>query len=376
MPCDCYAHDAPRRNRLRGFGLAAMAMALLLPWLGTVAAQTTDAGARMERVAEGVYAIIHDDATDEWPHGNTGVVVADDGVLVVDSTYLPSRAKADIALIRSITEQPVRYLVNTHWHFDHNNGNAAYREAFPGVTIVSERNTRDYIDLNNTWWPSMSTAPDSAKRLSLAKLEDELESGVDEAGQALSADARQALERHIRQRHDELEELASLEVVAPDLIFDSALTLSLGDRRIELRDRGRANSPHDVTVYLPDEQVLFTGDIIVQAPVPYLGASWPVPWIDVLRQMEAIPVTALVPGHGPVMHDHAYTRQMRELLEAATARVEAMARRGMTLEQIQGAIDFDDLRQGVWSGPALDDDWKIIMDMLVERAWRGVRGQG
>ncbi|MBA3564620.1 MAG: MBL fold metallo-hydrolase [Gammaproteobacteria bacterium] len=351
-------------------------MALLPACLGTATAQTTDTGARMERVAEGVYAIVHDDATDEWPHGNTGVVMADDGVLVVDSTYLPSRARADIALIRSITDRPVRYPINTHWHFDHNNGNAAYREAFPGVTIVSERNTRDYIDLNNTWWPRMATAPDSAKRLSLAKLEEKLETGVDDAGDPLSVDAGQVRERHIRQRHDELEELASLEVVAPDLIFDSALTLSLGDRRIELRDWGRANSPHDVTVYLPDEQILFTGDIVVQAPVPYLGDSWPVSWIEVLRQMEAIPVTALVPGHGPVMHDHAYTRQVRELLEAATSRVEAMARRGMTLEQIQGAIEFDDLRQGVWSDPALDDDWKTIMDVLVERVWRGVRGQG
>ena len=89
---------------------------------GAARAQTRDYGARMERVADGVYAIIHDDATDEWPHGNTGVVVTDRGVLVIDATYLPSRARADIALIRSVTNQPVRYLVYTHWHFDHNNG--------------------------------------------------------------------------------------------------------------------------------------------------------------------------------------------------------------------------------------------------------------
>src|SRR5688500_1303955 len=93
-------------------------------WGGSASAQGRDAGARIERVADGVYAIIHENATEEWPHGNTGVVIGDGGVLVIDAAYLPSRAKADIALIRSVTKLPVRWLVMSHWHFDHNNGNS------------------------------------------------------------------------------------------------------------------------------------------------------------------------------------------------------------------------------------------------------------
>jgi len=180
----------------------------------------------------------------------------------------------------------------------------------------------------------------------------------------------------IRQRKAELEELTDLKVVPPDLVFDDGLGLDLGGRRVELRDWGRANSPHDVTVYLPEERILFTGDIVVQSPLPYSGASWPVPWIEVLRGIEAIPVTALVPGHGPVQRDHAYTRQVRELLERVTSRVEAMAREGKTLEQIQASLEAKDLRKGVWADPALDEDWKVTMTTLIERAWRGVRGQG
>src|SRR5678815_3330903 len=99
-------------------------------------AQVRDDGARMERVADGVYVIIHDNATDEWPHGNTGVIVGQDAVAVIDATYLPSRARADIALIRRVTPKPVRYLIYTHWHFDHNNGGIAYREAFPAVVVI------------------------------------------------------------------------------------------------------------------------------------------------------------------------------------------------------------------------------------------------
>jgi cyclase len=346
--------------------------------VGSAHAQARDSSARLERIGDGVYAIIHDNATDEWPHGNTGVVVTDEGVLVVDAAYLPSRARADIALIRSITDQPVRYLVYTHWHFDHTNGAVAYREAFPGVTIVSERETARFVELNATWWAKMSTVPKSGRRAALAELEARLASGRDSAGRALPGDAKRRLEASIHRRRGELEELSTLVVMTPDLLFDRALTLVLGGRRIELRDRGRANSPHDVTVHLPGERVLFTGDILVQDPYPYVSASWPVPWIAVLRDLEATPVSALVPGHGPVMRDHDYTAMVRELLETVTSHVESMARRGMTLDEIQAAMDLGGVRRKFRASGSDPDgtDWRATVTLLVERAWRSVRGQG
>jgi glyoxylase-like metal-dependent hydrolase (beta-lactamase superfamily II) len=343
---------------------------------GGAQAQTRDAGARIERVTEGVYVIIHDDATDQWPHGNTGVVVTPGGVLVVDATYLPSRARADIALIRSVTKLPVRYLVYTHWHFDHNNGGIAYRDSFPDLTIVSERFTRDYITLNGTWWARMSTAPGSARRASLDALERELAGGADSAGRTLTVEEKRKHATAIRQRTGELDELASLKVVTPDLAFDRELTLWLGGRRIELRDRGPANSPHDVTIYLPRDSVLFTGDIVVQSPLPYVGGATPVPWIGVLRGLEETPIVAVVPGHGPVMRNWEYVRQVRGLLEAATSRTEALALQGRTLVQIQDSLSLDDIRRATpaWRGAALDADWKETVQALIERAWRGVRG--
>jgi hypothetical protein len=167
---------------------------LVVGCAGVARAQTRDSAARIERVTDGVYAIIHENATEEWPHGNTGVVIGPDDVLVVDAAYLPSRAKADIALIRSVTSKPVRWLVMSHWHFDHNNGNSAYRDAWPGVTIVSERDTREWIELNSTWWSRMTTAPGSAKRVALEKLEEQLKTGTDSAGRRISSEQRSALE--------------------------------------------------------------------------------------------------------------------------------------------------------------------------------------
>ncbi len=357
----------------------ALAACLLGCLVAPVRAQVKDSTARLERLAEGVYAIMHQDATDAWPHGNTGVIVGANGVLVIEATYLPSRARADIALIRRVTDKPVRWLVNTHWHFDHNNGASAYKDAFPGIQIVSERETAGWIELNQTWWARMSTAPGSARRASLASLEQQVAAGTDSAGAPIPAEKRRQLATAVHQRRNELAELAALRVVPPNLVFDRELRLDLGGgRQTILEDRGRANSPHDVTIYLPAERVLFTGDIVVQSPLPYTGASWPVPWIDVLRQIESIPVTAVVPGHGPVFRDHTYAAQVQALLEAVTSRVDSMARTGMTLDQIQAAISLDDIRRAtpVWQGLERDEDWKVAVTTLTERAWRGVRGQG
>src|SRR3982750_2957419 len=102
-----------RKALSRFMGVALLSSVVSAADGAVASAQGRDAGARMERVADGVYAIVHDRATEDWIHGNTGVVVGDDGVLVVDATYLPSRARADIALIRSVTDKPVRYLVIT-----------------------------------------------------------------------------------------------------------------------------------------------------------------------------------------------------------------------------------------------------------------------
>jgi cyclase len=358
--------------------IASLAFAVAVLGVARAAPIATDAGASVERIAEDVYMIMHADATDEWPHSNVGVGVYDDGVFVIDSTYLPSRAKADIELIRGLTTKPVRYLTTTHWHFDHNNGASAYREAFPEVTVLYERATDHFIDVNTSWWPRMSTAEGSARLDSNEILAATIESGVQEDGAVLTPDRRRSQERYLRQRRSEIEELKSLRPVRADIVFDGRMTLTLGGRTIELEDRGRANSPHDVTIYLPQQRILFAGDIVVQSPLPYTGASWPVPWVDVLANIESEAVDILVPGHGPVMHDLAYVGKLRLTFAAILERVEALVRQGRTLEQIQAEIELDDLRAGyaIWNENVPETDWKTVMTVLVERAFRGVRGQG
>jgi cyclase len=333
----------------------------VLPSFATAAAAAnlvaSDDGARMLRVTADVYVIEHDDATDEWPHGNTGVIVGKTGLFVIDSGYLPSRARADIALIRRVSDKPVRFLMTTHWHFDHNNGASAYRDAYPGITLLAERNTARWIELNQEYWKALSTAAGSPRRAALAELAPEIAA----------------------KRRAELEELASLQVVKPGFLFDGRLSLDFEGTPIEIEDRGRANSPNDATIWLPRERVLFAGDILVRSPLPYVGASWPVHWVEVLRELESVPAAVIVPGHGPLQADHGYTRSVRELLETTLERVEALVRAGRSLAEVQDQLVLDDLRERVpdWNGAAVSaEDWTYTRRTLAERAFMGIRGQG
>ena len=346
-----------RKSPRSSLALAAAAAFLTLSAPAAADIAASDDGARMLRLGENVYVIEHDDATDEWPHGNTGVIVGRTGLFVIDSGYLPSRARGDIELIRRVTDKPVRFLMTTHWHFDHNNGASAYRDAFPGVTLLAERNTARWIELNQEYWKALSTAKGSPRRAALAELEPAI------------AEKRRA----------ELAELESLEVVKPTLLFDGRLSFDFEGMPIEIEDRGRANSPNDATIWLPRERVLFAGDILVRSPLPYVGASWPVHWATVLRDLEALPAAAIVPGHGPVQADHAYTRSVRELLETTLERVESLVRKGRSLAEVQDDLNLDDVRARVpdWNGAAVSaEDWTYTRRTLAERAFVGLRGQG
>ncbi len=338
-----------------------------------------DSTAFMQKIGDGVYVIIHENATDEWPHGNTGVIVGDDAVFVVDACYLPERARADIHMIRSVTKKPVKYLGITHWHFDHNNGIEAYTDSFPGIQIITERKSADYIEINSKWWARSSAKENSVKRNILAGLEKELAIGKDTVtGAAFSEPEIIKKKKLIVQRKNELYELTNLRVVRANKLFDKEMKVQLGNREVIIKDWGKANSIHDITYYLPSEKILFAGDIIVQAPIPYTFESWPVTWIETIEQIEKMPLNKIVPGHGPVLNDFSYTKLLREFFGSAILKAEKALAEGLTLNQLKASVDFSEFRKGVWkrSEEAPDADWDAITAALIERAWRSVRGQG
>ncbi len=151
---------------------------------------------------------------DAFPNGNTTVIVGQDGVFVVDAGYLPSAAREDIAQIRRWTSKPVRFLLNTHWHYDHNDGNDEYVCAFPGVEIVSTAATRDLSRVKGQDWGKRATG---LARAAIAEFTTSLASGLDARGRALAPEQRADLEWAKTTRENEIREFASMVFQPPTL---------------------------------------------------------------------------------------------------------------------------------------------------------------
>jgi cyclase len=149
-------------------------------------------------------------------------------------------------------------------------------------------------------------------------------------------------------------DLVAIQAAAPEfakvinplsnLTFDRNLTLHLGGRDVEVKWLGRGNTAGDAIVWVPDSKTLLTGDTVVY-PTPYGIGSYFSEWPAVLQKMIDMKATAIVPGHGPVMHDYAYFEQLKQLFAALTAQVKAAVAKGMSLEDTRKAVTLADFSQ-------------------------------
>lgn len=287
-------------------------------------------------VGKGIYAIRHKDGPDTNPQGNTVVIVGDRGVLVIDSGYLPSSAREDIAQIRQWTDKPVRFLVNTHWHPDHIRGNAAYREAFPDIAIIAHPKT---FELEKGF-----DEPNLVRyRARLAALKAQVESGKSADGKKLTAAERKDAATSLERRTAVAREFDGYVPAYPTVLVADQMNLDLGGRAVEIRNLGTGHTVGDLVVWVPEEKVLVSGDLIVY-PVPYFFAGQPYDLIRALERIEAMDVRTIVPGHGPVLHDKAHLGRMLDLLRDTREKVvEEVRRRGSLSakqEDVRKAIDF------------------------------------
>lgn len=268
------------------------------------------------QVDPNLYVIRHADGPDGNPQGNTTVVIGERTVMVIDSCYLPSSAREDIAQIRHWTDKPVTWLVNTHWHPDHVRGNYEYRKAFPTIAIVAQRETvvlgRNYEGGN-------------LKRRSarIAAMRAESQSRKSSDGKPLNvkelAELRESLTGSVKV-DEELRDGFRQELA--DVTFDTALDVDLGGREVQLRHTGPGDTLGDTWIYMPAEHVLVAGDLL-DHPVPYFFAGFPAGVLFNLRQLEKLDVTAIVPGHGAVLHDKVYLRSVIGLLDSIITQVNA-----------------------------------------------------
>ena len=318
--------------------LAALAMA---PAPTTVVTPATGPGVydfELRRLVDGIYIAVRPDVFRQPVEGNLTFIVNADDVVVVDAGGTRASAESAIKLLRSVTDKPVRYVVNTHWHGDHNLGNGAFLEAYPGVEIVAHPNTiagmtASNIDLDNL--PRQLTE-------TLDALRKGIETGQDEQGQPLPADRLERWKKMVPDLETSLAETKRTRIVLPTLSVTDSLVLRRGDRDIHVRYLGRGNTEGDLVVWLPKERIVISGDLVVN-PQPYGFGSFPTEWIRTLDALAGLDYRYLVPGHGEVQQDTAYLRHLQALIGKVRDQAAAAVKGGATLAQVRERLDLGEL---------------------------------
>lgn len=269
-------------------------------------------------IAKGVHVGGREDPLRYPVVANTTVVIGRNGVLVFDGGGYATQGEQVLAKIRSLTKKPVTHLVISHWHGDHHRGAAPIIDAFPDAAIIAHRFT----------CAAMADGPEKRVEAGEAELDatyGEVKVAVADGrwfdGSPLSAAEKAYFDRMIADYPAYKAQLALMRVLAPTEAIDGAMTIDLGGRKAALLYAGRGNTGGDIALYLPKERILAAGDIVV-APVPYGFGGYPKDWARALRQLAALPATTIVPGHGALMTDAAYLRQLAAMLDDVAAQAE------------------------------------------------------
>lgn len=238
---------------------------------------------KIEILSEGIYAAIH------LPGGyaicNAGIVDLGNETLIFDTFLSPEAASDLFNISQELTGNPVKYVINSHYHNDHIRGNQVFT---PSATIISTVLTRELIE----------------ERESVAILEEK-----EYAPQRLLA-MREEYDNE--KNHGKKEQMVmwvgyyeamvrshqNLITTLPDSTFEDSLTLKGSERTMQLLEFRDGHTPSDLVMYLPEEKILFTGDLVFIGMHPFLADGSPEELVRILEELKALPLKQLVPGHG------------------------------------------------------------------------------
>lgn len=289
-----------------------------------------------EELAPGVWTAIRTDSARIPVMGNATFVITESDVIVFDGGGTARMAEQVLAKIQEETDLPITHIGISHWHGDHHFGIHVLLEAFPDAEVVAHRFTRDamlgspisYIDRYPTF----------AER-NRPGIETVVESGKDSQGN----DVDESMREQYGVLLDDLEfigaEFQRSRVTVPTLTIEDRLTLHRGGRTVEFLFLGAGNTAGDLLMWLPEEKVVATGDLVVH-PTPYLYNVPPRAWAETMRALNALGYEALVPGHGAVQRDTEYVDLLIELAESAADQRDALLAEGMAEDEVVARLDF------------------------------------
>jgi len=291
---------------------------------------------KLRKVKENVYVAYRPEPLRYFVEGNVTIIINEQDVVVVDAGGAPLAARNTIAEIKKLTPKPVRYLINTHDHVDHTLGNQEYVKAFPGIEIIAHPKTRENLDRDGR-----SYVADTIKNFDTRKeRSEELYQRLREEGKPGNDQVIAYWERYANDDiYSRTEEYRQAVITLPTVTFEQKLTFYRGQRTIELLFLGHGDTPGDVVVYLPQEKIVCTGDMVTE-PIPYGFSVKPLAWLVTLGKLSELDFEYLIPGHGEVQQGKAYLQKVMSLLQAVQTQVKAAVAEGLDLESTRKKVDL------------------------------------
>jgi len=265
---------------------------------------------------------------------NGAVFVRSKDVVVVDAHSKPSAAAALIAQIkRELTDKPVRYVINTHFHWDHTQGGHAYRQTGSKVDIIATNATKKL----------MSDLSVARMKASAEEIAQQIEKMRKRSEGASSAAEKSFCGEQIRQMQAYEAELKNFTLELPDITFDDSYQLPDPAFDLHLQFHGHAHTEGDVFVHCPQRRALATGDAS-HGWVPNLGDGYPHAWPTTIDKVMEGDFKYVMGGHGPMQSDRVVMTNQRNYIEELAGKVEEGKRDGLTVEDMQKRFTVSSLR--------------------------------
>ncbi|CAK9041854.1 Uncharacterized protein SYNPCC7002_A1628 [Durusdinium trenchii] len=298
----------------------------------------------------GVWAGVRPESPRVPVMGTSVIVIGNEGVLLFDAGGAPLQSVRVLEKVRALTDKPVTHVVISHWHGDHHLGVYRILDDYPDAELVSHAFTAaamagapmDYIKPQQA--DGFIGPKEALKRY--------IDAGELPDGTPLS----NALRAYFQRAYEDADlidaQMRAFQVTQPTKIFEDSLTIDLGGRAVELRHIGWGNTKGDVVLWLPEEKIVATGDIVV-LPTPYGFGSYPKRWVDTLQQVKALGYETLIPGHGPLQTDTAYVDLLIETMTLIYSQVEPLVANGLSLEEVREQMDFSSVEERFIGGDQL-----------------------
>lgn len=291
---------------------------------------------KIKKVKDNVYIAYREEPLRPYVEGNVTIIINESDVVLVDAGSAPPAARKVISEIKKLTNNPVRYIINTHIHRDHRFGTQEYQKTFPRLEIICHPEMRNVIAGSG-----QTFVTDTAKRLENSRKSGEEEiKRLREENKPGNDKVIAYLERYYnRDIFMILREYPQIINVVPTITFEEKFTLYRGQRRIEAMFLGRGDTTHDVVVFLPDDKIVITGDMVVH-PVPYGFSKTPFEWLQTLGKLSQLDFDTLIPGHGEVQTGKTYLEKLMSLLQSIQQQVRAGIEAGLDFENVKKQVDI------------------------------------